>query len=287
MLISDEPPFPFIVGVGRSGTTLLRLMIDAHPEMVVTHETHWLLSTIGALEAGHDANVVHKHLLNQATWPDMGITDDELTDILAAGDPLHPGETLRNIYRCYADRHSVSRVGDKTPAHGSAMVEIERLLPEAHFIHIIRDGRDVAVSYRGLRFGPGNDAGDAAIFWKSHLTEIRRQGAKVRKYMEVRYESLIEDPETTLRQIGEFIGLPFNRRQLDSHMFAASRLSELKTVSRNGRTLAAEQRQEIHKLTLQKPDKSRVGRWRTAMAHSEIEAFDNAAGDLLAELGYR
>lgn len=284
----DEKPFPFIVGVGRSGTTLLRLMIDAHPEIAIPPETHWFRGTLKRLrEPEFDADGFKAWVSQEPTWQDLDISEDTIDEITSAHDPADCGATFRKIYRCYADKHHAQRFGDKTPAHGSFMVEIEKVLPEARFIHIIRDGRDVALSYRGLRFGPGDDAGNAAKFWKSTLLEIRRQGAAVKNYTEVRYEDLINSPEPVLREIGDFIDLPFSHQQLDAHLFAASRLGELKTVSRNGRTLTSEQRQEIHLRTKQKPDKGRIGRWKAAMTDPEVKAFETVAGDLLDALAYR
>lgn len=284
----QRPPFPMIVGVGRSGTTLLRMMIDAHPDIVIPPETHWLMGLIKELRrADYSPERARSFLLEQSTWHDLDISDGDLRAILAAHDQTQLSETLRSIYRCYADRHRSPRVGDKTPAHGLSMVEIAEAIPEAHFIHIIRDGRDVAVSYRGLRFGPGEDAHEAAVFWKTRVEKIRSFGQRVERYMELRYEALLDNPEAELRKIADFIHLPFDRRQLDAHEFAAERLSELKTVAKNGRVLTSEQRQDVHRLTVRKPDRTRVGRWKDAMDQSQVDAFHRAAGDLLEQLGYR
>ena len=279
-------PFPFIVGVGRSGTTLLRLMVDANPDIAIPAEAHWLMSTIKLLSSqDFDADRVLRHLHGQPTWHDMHIADDCVLEIL--GDHRSPGQTIRCIYKCYANRHGATRGGDKTPLHGLWMPSIAKVLPEAHFIHIIRDGRDVAVSYRGMRFGPGSDAATAAEFWKSRVETMRRQGEVMPHYMEVRYESLVEEPETILRQIGSFIDLPFHPRQIEAHRYAAERLSEITDATRNDRTLTASQRREVHYNTDKQPDKTRIGRWKDAMTAEEVQAFEAVAGDLLSSLGYR
>lgn len=216
----------------------------------------------------------------------MEISDQELEDVLSTHDHQDPSETIRKIYARYGLRHGVARVGDKTPLHGLAMHDIASHLPEAHFIHIIRDGRDVAASYRDLWFGPGKDPKATAVFWMWRIREIRQQARFVPNYLEVRYEALVTDPETVLREIGDFIGLPFDERQLRAHLTAEEGLKELQDVVRSHRTIPAEERRSIHRLTWKEPDPTRVGRWRVAMSADEVAGFERVAGEMLSDLGY-
>jgi hypothetical protein len=282
-----DRPFPFIVGVGRSGSTLLRLMVDAHPGIVITPETHWLRAAISDLrDRPDDPENAKRRILDDPSWADMGISGEQLEEVFAAHVPEEPMKTIRNIYSVYGQAHGVARVGDKTPLHGLIMYDIARAFSDAHFIHIIRDGRDVATSYRDLWFGPGNDPQDAAVFWMWRIREIRQQAQFVPNYLEVRYEDLVTDPEPVLRAIGQFISLPFHPSQLAAHERAAERLKELKDVQRGGETTFAELRQGIHHLTTRKPDPKRIGRWRSEMTDAQVKSFESVAGDMLADLGY-
>jgi hypothetical protein len=286
--ISDaRRPFPFIVGVGRSGTTLLRLLLDAHPEIAVTPETHWLRGAVRTLLADPtDAAGVRKNILSEPSWADMGISVHELDNIIASHNHECTGDTLRKIYQHYGSRHGVARVGDKTPLHNLAMHNIASILPEARFIHIIRDGRDVAVSYRDLWFGPGRDIRAAAMLWMWRIREARQQAQFLPHYLEVRYEALATDPEKVLLDIARFIDLPFDPVQLTAHLRAEERLGEFQDIARNGRTVTAEKRRGIHKLTSSPPDPSRVGRWASLMDSADLATFERIAGDMLTDLGY-
>jgi Sulfotransferase family/Glycosyl transferase family 2 len=280
-------PFPFIVGVGRSGTTLLRLLLDAHPKIAVTPETHWLRGVVRKLLADpRDIVGVREEILSEPHWADMGIYDHDLDNIIASHKPERPGDTLRRIYRLYASRHHAERVGDKTPLHNLAMHDIARILPEAHFIHIIRDGRDVALSYRDLWFGPGRDVRAAAMLWMWRIRETRQQAQFLPHYLEVRYEALVSDPEKVLRTIAHFIDLPFDPVQLTAHLRAEERLRECQDFVHYGRKITAEQRRELHKLTSSPPDASRVERWASLMDPTELAKFERIAGDMLTDLGY-
>jgi hypothetical protein len=283
----SRAPMVFVVGVGRSGTTLLRLMLDSHPDLAITPETHWLTPALRSLEqAPGDTARLHRILTEHEFWPEMGVNHFELDEILKGHDADAPFETVRSIYHTYARHHGAKRVGDKTPAHGLAMAEIARVLSEARFVHIVRDGRDVAVSHRGLWFGPGDDPRDAAIFWLWRVREMRQQAEFLPHYLEVRYEDLVRDPEAVLRAIADFIDLPFHPAQLDSHRRAKERLSEITGRHAKGRLVSAEERIRIHTRTLRPPDVSRVDRWKKEMSSVEVATFERIAGTMLLDLGY-
>ena len=272
-----------MVGVGRSGTTLLRLLLDAHPELAMTPETGWLGAALEVFQTKS-----HEPLRDAVTgapnWPDMEMSVQELEGIISSKAPQ---ERLRAIYLTYALRFNVRRVGDKTPLHGGRMAKILGALPEARFIHIIRDGRDVAVSHRELWFGPGRNPENADAFWVWHLTQIRQQAQFVPHYLEVRFEELVTDTEGVLRRIGEFIELPFHPNQLKAHERAEERLKELKDVQWPGRLITRAQRLELFRRNLNPPDPNRIGVWQREMSHEDQKQFHEVASDLLRDLNYR
>jgi len=272
--------------VGRSGTTLLRLMLDTHPELAIPSETHFLLDI---LRNAHDLDKDRflRTLAAAATWPNMALEMAALEDALAELQPFAVPDAIRTFYRLYAGRLGKSRWGDKTPPYRTRMVDIERLLPEAHFIHIIRDGRDTALSYQGLWFGPGDDIEAQARFWVQQISLARKQSTGLRHYLEVRYEQLVTEPEITLSRICEYLELPFHPRMLRYHEFAAARLDEYKrpfgprgTPKDIGCFLS------IHDRVKTPPDPRRIGRWRTEMPEAQRQRFETIAGPLLVQLGY-
>ena len=168
-------PAPFIVGVGRSGTTLLRLMLDAHPDLAIPGETHFVPALIDVVERTGDRDQALQTLLAAMSWPNLGLEPQAMASAFACQEPFSPGAAIRAVFALYAARLGKPRWGDKTPTYRRSIIEIARAVPEARFIHIIRDGRDVALSYRGLWFGPGDDLDAQARFWTAEITEARRQ----------------------------------------------------------------------------------------------------------------
>jgi hypothetical protein len=168
------------------------------------------------------------------------------------------------------------------------MRDIARLLPEAHFIHVIRDGRDSALSYQGLWFGPGDDFEKQARFWVQQINSTRAQASDPMRYCEIRFESLVTEPEATLRALCSDLDLAFDAAVLDYYHSAAERLSEvIRPFGPAGRTPRnLETFMAIHDRAKTPLDATRVGRWRTEMSRADRQRYEAIAGPLLRELGY-
>ena len=282
-------PMPIIVGVPRSGTTLLRMMLDAHPELAIPPET-WFLPALAALDDTDRASPSDalRILTGSETWADFHIAPDEIAAHLQALDPFSPAAAARCFYRVYAARFQKARWGDKTPGYLTRMDVVDRLLPEACFIHVIRDGRDVAVSLRPMWFATSRSIGALAAQWREEIGEGRRLGARVGRYVELRYEDLVRDPERTVRELCGHLDLPPDDLMLRFYERASARLDEHEArTGRWGRVvLTKEQRRQQQIMTTRPPEPSRIGRWRAELKREEQSEFEGVAGDLLAELGY-
>ncbi|MGE5833136.1 MAG: sulfotransferase family protein [Acidobacteriota bacterium] len=280
---------PIVVGVARSGTTLLRMIVDAHPQLAIPPETGFL-PALAALDSPRRATPsrVLRVLTGSPGWPDFHIGAGELLAHLEALDPFSSAEGARCFYRMYAARFQKSRWGDKTPGYVTSMTAIERLLPEACFIHVIRDGRDVAVSLRPMWFAPSRDIRKLAAYWRDQILDGRRQAARVRQYVEVRYETLVCETARVTAAICDRLDLPWSDEMLRYHERAAARLEEHegRTGRRERVILTKEQRRSQQIMTTRPPDPSRMGRWQTELSPQERAEFEDVAGDLLAELGY-
>jgi Sulfotransferase family len=282
---------PFIVGVPRSGTTLLRIMLDAHPRLAIPPETGFL-SRLVRLPWLWPAGLGRRRLLAIITraqsWPDFHLDAHALAEALVGVKPFTLADGLRAFYRLYAARFNKSLWGDKTPLYGRRAYAIAHLLPEARFIHLIRDGRDVALSLRTMWFAPSRRVDALAGFWARELQRARRQGKRLKYYTEIRYEALIRNPEQVLREICQFLELEFDPRMLSYHENAAARLGEHegRTTSNGTVWLTKAQRQSQQWQTRQPVDVSRIERWRTEFDIADAVAFERVAGGLLHELGY-
>lgn len=284
-------PMPIIVGSARSGTTLLRLMLDAHPELAIPPETGFLTLDAPAASADQVGAFLHSvtHYPPDApAWADFQISSDAFEAQLRKLRPFSAAEGFRAFYRLYAARFSKPRWGDKTPLYRRSMLRIERLLPEARFIHVLRDGRDAAVSLRRQWFSPGHDVATQARFWRDNVLEARRQGAACRHYVEVRLEDLVQRPEQVLRPLCDFCELPWSAELLRHHEQAPHRLREhTERRAHDGRLiLSQEERLRQQAASVQPPDAARLGVWRTQLTREECRQFEALAGDLLVDLGY-
>jgi hypothetical protein len=163
-------------------------------------------------------------------------------------------------------------------------------LPEARFIHLIRDGRDVAISRRKRGMGADKPLADTARRWRRRIENARKQARRLRgRYLELRYEDLVADPEPHLRAACELVELPWDASMLTYYERSGERLGELSggleaRGSREARS--GEERMASHALTAKPPTDERAGTWRTEMSSAERAEFEAEAGDLLGELGY-
>jgi hypothetical protein len=284
---------PVIVGAPRSGTTLLRFMLDAHPAMAIPPETGFLplvkvlRSSDGRLRERF-FEAVTSFPPDATAWKDFGIAGQRFQALLQEISPFSVAAGCRAFYRAYAERFGKSRWGDKTPTYCLHLTSIEELLPEAHFIHLIRDGRDVALSLRAMWFSPGDDMEVLARHWAACVTAARRQGPRCAHYLEVRFDDLIHDPRAVLAGICQFLDLPFVPAMLDYHRRTRERLEEHRDRIRPDGTMVVSHggRLQQQALTMEPPQESRVAAWRQRMTPAEQARFEAAAGPLLRELGY-
>ena len=216
-------PAPFVVGMNRSGTTLLRMMLDAHPQLTIPPETHFVPDLIKvAREGAATPEALLKVIVSQREWGDFGLTEEELLERFRALQPLDAGDAIRTFFDLYAERVGKPRWGDKTPRYVTRMRLIADALPEAHFVHVIRDGRDVALSVRD-RTVKDYTVERVAQRWKEKVSKARRDAPLLKHYMELRYEDLVLDPEGSLRGICEFVDLPYEEAMLAYHEHADGR----------------------------------------------------------------
>jgi hypothetical protein len=287
----ERRPAPFVVGLTRSGTTLLRMMLDAHPELTIPPETHFVPDLIKAARAEGSPEELLTAVTSNRTWGDFGLAE---TDLLARFQRVAPGdagEAVRAFYEAYAERVGKPRWGDKTPAYMLSVQRIGRFLEESRFIHLIRDGRDVALSQRARAINEQPAAAEQAERWVKRITKAREQAGALKgaRYVETRYEDLVRDPETTLRRICTFLDLPWDGAMLSYHESAAERLGEMAGALRaeaGHAEQAAGYRIENHAPTTRPPDPSKLDKWRTEMDPADVAAYERVAAPMLTELGY-
>jgi len=287
---SAPAPAPFVVGATRSGTTLLRLMLDAHPQLAIPSETHFIPELVRAREKhGASSDRMIEMMIAHRRWGDFGLEPEELKARWDALPLLTGPEAVREFFKLYGSKQgSPPRWGDKTPGYIKHMREIQEFLPEARFVHLIRDGRDVALSVIKQAFGP-ETVEAAAEKWRSRILRGRAQAPYLGHYIEVKFEDLIVDTEATLRQICEFVELEFDPAMLSYYERAEERLAEKARALPRGKgreDQSAERRMESHKKTHEPPNPDLIAGWKERMPAEEQAAYEAIAGDLLIDLGY-
>jgi hypothetical protein len=279
---------PVIVGVPRSGTTLLRLMIDAHPDVAIPPETGFLPALADLDQTTDSVRAAWRIITEFHTWPDFGLDPLVLRATLDRLSSGTPADAARAFYRLYAGRFGKSRWGDKTPTYGTALDRIASLLPEARFIHIIRDGRDVMLSVRSLWFRPGDSVEACAEDWTARLERTRALGAQVSSYLEIQYEALVMYPEQTLREVCRFLDLDFAPQMLTYHVKARAQFDELQARYAGDSEVLASMAERVanHRFVMEPPRLDRIGRWKRELGEAELMRFEAVAGEWLDRLGY-
>jgi hypothetical protein len=211
-LATRPPPMPIVVGVRGSRTMILSRLLGAHPSLAMPTETGFLPSILDRPPSAGPLTVleVHRLLTSARGWPDLAV---DARAYLEALTPLHPfsvSDGLRACYRLAAEARGKTRWGDSVTDDLERLREIAYILPEAHVIHVVSDGRDVAHPGQGMTSAPGQDMTAVARDWNEWIRSARQQAERNLHYLEIRYEDLIADPERTLREVCAFVDLPFD-----------------------------------------------------------------------------
>ncbi len=176
-------PFAFFVGSGRSGTTLYRNIFDSHSELAMTHEAHFVVPIVRNRRRyegdGFDVARFVDDLYRNPNFRRQGLDRVDVEAALAAAPPEDTAAAVRTVFSTYAARHGKRRYGDKTPGYVTGIGLLADVFPESRFVHIIHDGRDVALGYLDRdEWGPSTLA-DAAFYWASRVRRGQASGRQL------------------------------------------------------------------------------------------------------------
>jgi hypothetical protein len=269
----DRFPF-FIVGAQRSGTTLLRLILNAHSQVAVPEEARFLspLLTRRYLESGLDAKRIQKLVGYLEASAEYELWNYDRAPFLASirsREHLELAELIHLLYSSYAKSEAKPLWGDKSLFFRNLDV-LSRLFPNATFIHIVRDGRDVFDSWRKMD-RTKNCAPAVALDWRLKLAMIERGFARMptERTLTIRFEDLLEDAEKVTRGVCAFLGLEYEPRMLDFH-------------KDSDRYIGAHHSQLIFRPI----DNKNQSKWRSNLTRREKQAFDLIASAWLERFGY-
>lgn len=267
------PPV-IVLGVRRSGTTLLRVMLDRSSVLAVPDESYFVPQLAARHRGAVDPAAFLDDLRRVRRLRDLGIEPDDVAPRLRAG--MTAGEAIAAVFETVAAAQGKARWGDKTPLYMQYLGLLERLFPDALFVHLVRDGRDAALSYLAVPpgimtepWGHPRDARGFACLWRTEVSAARDLGGRVGRdrYLELRYEDLVAEPAAVLRRVCAFAGIPFEDEML-------------------GYVGSVDLADKPHQQRLAEPPTPGVRDWRAEMAPADVRAFESVAGDLLQGLGY-
>jgi Sulfotransferase family len=247
-------------------------MLDSHAALAIPSESYFVPQLWARHGRRFDADAFLEDLGCLARVKEWGVTPEDVRERLPANATAADG--IRAVYRSYADARGKRRYGDKTPSYMQELDLLERVFPDAQYVHLVRDGRDAALSFLAMRrrprFNLARPRGLAtfASQWRLEVEGARDLGRRVpERYHELRYEDLVTEPRAELARICAFLELEFEPAMLAYH-----------------EGVDASTRQD-HPL-LAKPPTAGTRRWQEQMSPADVQVFEAIAGATLAQLGY-
>jgi len=262
----------FIIGCDRSGTTFLGSLIGAHSQCIVTPESQFKIDCYSKEEeTSFDPKKAFKKIQNTKRFEiwdtDISFTETELSQINNYPDLILE---IVNKYNINKQHKTTAKIWvDHTPINVEHVDLLKKIYPNAKFLHIIRDGRGVAASYKNVSWGP-KAMQDIANHWLKKLAYGFAYEARYPKdILSVRYEDLLLDTEVTVKKITDFAGIEYEQNMLDA----------------NGLIVPSYTKHQ-HELVGKKADQSRIRAWEKTLSKREIEIFEYATRNMLHLLDY-
>ena len=269
----------FLVGCPRSGTTLLSVMLHAHPRIAMPPETRFLLpvyrerATFGDLRDPGNKRRLAKRITapRKSRFKDLGLDRRETIQAIVDAPPTI-GSAAGTVWREFAHSRGKARWGEKRPAYWEAVDVVLRLFPDAQLIHLVRDGRACFASLKQLEWWERSSI-TTMTTWTLAQQELNRAGRHLpaQQYHRLRYEDLLADPEPELDRLCRFLGEDFDPAMLEFGEAAADIVPE---------------RKSWHERTRGALDEARVEAWRDVLDPEELGLFEHVAGRALRAEGY-
>ena len=280
--VSTDCPV-FIVGMSRSGTTLLSRMLDEHSQIAILPET-WMYVVLDRWGCLNEfSGPWQAPLFFNEVWQNLRHYRDPAAQILAREASRvgrYEGPTapiLERFGRAYATARNAKIWGEKTPAHALWLPHIRALFPEARILFMVRDPRDVLLSYddrwdRGER--DTEYLASTASLLKYYMNRLLRHPAFPPNQIRwLRYESLVADPALELGKVCDFLGVDFEPSMLAFY----HRHANVEHETSDGK----------HHALLKRPATTeKVGRYREILSASQIALVEQLLGDEMQALDY-
>ncbi len=257
-------------------------MLDNHPQLAVANDTHFITRAAKRTLRRDPQPLLTPELVKAVQsyrrFYRMGLGEEQVNN--AAGNCSTYAEFVGRLYALRGKRKQKPLSGEKTPDYCRKLPLLHGLFPDARFVHIIRDGRDTALSTLNWATGskgPGkwslwqeDPLGTCALWWRWQAGSGHRDGQLLadNHFYQVRYEDLVDEPEKELQAIAGFLNIPYSGAMANYHAG--------KTRNRPG--LSAK--------SAWLPPVRNLRDWQKDMSPEDIGVFEGIAGPLLRENGY-
>jgi hypothetical protein len=252
--------FVFIVGRGRSGTTLLTRMLNMHSNICIPPEALFIIYLASKYnnKTLDESSILmfYKDIWLEKRLINWHLNKYELRNrLLNIEKPVNYNRLCKSIYLQYAVQNGKNGnivLGDKNPLYSIYLKKLIALFPDAKFIHIMRDPRDNVLSYKNVKFDTNNTAA-LAYRWKHYNNNIIKFKNKYpNKFAIVKYEDLLLHPEIELEKLCQFLGLNYDNKMINF----------FKIINKNEKTW--------HKNLRNPLDKRNLYKWKTIMNNNDI-----------------
>lgn len=278
----------FILGNPRSGTSLLRLMLHSHSQICIPPESHfflWLEEKYGEWNDKNLAGYIHD-IYASTKFETWNLDRIELKYYLERALIQNYAHLNSLIYQFFGLNNHKNPLywGDKNSLWIDKLPQIEHHYPDVQIVHVIRDGRDVACSYKEINrknvdspYAPRlpENMADIAKLWDENNRSIEQflRTLSNGQFVQIKYEDLVTAPETELQRILALLDLNFEEQQLEYYL-------------KDRPDIEPEEFLNWKEKLLQPPDKNNIGKFQKLLSQSEIDIFNTIGHHSLTNYGY-
>jgi len=252
-------------------------MLDSHPRLAIPPESHFIVRlAYRRLRLMHRPELALERILAHTRFRAWDLDPDDARAFVTRARAASYPDVVRAVFDAYASAYGKPRWGDKTPGYVHFLPELAQLFPDAQFIHVVRDGREVAVSVSERDWWPGSPV-SAAFWWRRYVRVGREAGTRLGpdRYLELRLERLIADPQAELGSVCAFLGESY-----DPAMLAYP------TRSRGRMGLSSAEPLPPHLSHIAEPPTARLRSWSDGLPSSVAAQVEAACWPMLQQLGY-
>ena len=283
----EQLPLFYIIGRPRSGTTLLQLFFDAHPNVQMPSECMFIYQLFFTYRSvtNWDEPVIESFLTDLGKtylFTEKKFNVPNIKKELLAGREmmnyvLACKIVIRNFNSVYP-KQDILLLGDKNPYYSEIFPRVFQFMPEAKYVLIVRDPRDTHISLFNARF-ISPSIGYNTIMWRISIKSIEHYSKKFPgRFYTVKYEDLVANPGKSLKGICGFLGIPFSEEML-SYLDHKNDFTDVVFIS-------DAYLQRYHTSILEPVNTDKIGQWKTRLSKKQVKIAERIAGKYMDVYGY-